>query len=87
MNFKNIMFSDNILQKMGVKMFQDLINEWIKHIIVPHWKSKNKFSIEIYKYCKNCKIENRMDSKLIMYLYRYRTVKYVLSTPSFFIVN
>lgn len=66
MNFKNIMFSDNILQKMGVKMFQDLINEWIKDIIVPHWKSKNNFYIEIYKYCKNCKIENRMDSKLIM---------------------
>lgn len=68
-------------------MFQDLINEWIKHMIVPHWKSKNKFSIEIIKYCKNCKIENRMDSKLIMYLYRCRTVKYVLSTPSFVIVH
>lgn len=53
MNFKNIMFSDNIMQKMGVRCFKILIYEWIKHIIVPHWKSKNKFSIEIYKYCKN----------------------------------
>lgn len=68
-------------------MFQDLINEWIKDIIVPQWKSK---TISLSKYiniAKTVKIENRMDSKLIMYLYRYRTVKYVLSTPSFFIVH
>lgn len=53
MNFKNIMFLDNIMQKMGVRCFKILINEWIKYIIVFYWKFKNKFFIEIYKYCKN----------------------------------